>query len=309
MEQAAPTPGTKSSSRGGAAPEEVRVRPTQQGTVYLWTLGVFSMFLLGFKANLAFLLGAFALGCAGVAWALTRRGLAQLRVDRESPRRTRVGVPTPMAWVVHNDGRRTRIGIELEDRPSRGAKPVRILAEVPVVAGGGSERCEGEVVFARRGEVDLGRQPLLIGTRYPLGLFRVSGRVRAPGRILVRPVEGRITPRLRSHVRGRRPIEARQRLAQGDDVIYGVREYREGDDPRRIHWRTTARRGTLAVSEWRTEEGREAVVVLGRGTGAGTTSVAHFERAVAAAATIWRACIRERLHVTLEFGDGSPVRS
>ena len=43
---------------------------------------------------------------------------------------------------------------------------------------------------------------------------------------------------------------ARTLLRSGDDALYGVREFREGDDPRRIHWRTSARRGTVVVRQF-----------------------------------------------------------
>lgn len=309
VETQATPPGPEAPDRDGAASPEVRVRPTQQGMVYLWTLGLFSVFLLGFQANLAFLLGTFALGCAAVAWVLARRNVAGLVVARDAPRRTRVAAATPLCWRVRNLATVARVGIVLEDRPARGSQPVRILAEMPVVPARGACRCQADVRFGRRGEVDLSRQAIEVASRYPLGLFRAAGTVEVGGTLLVRPAEGRVTSRLRRLLRGRQPLETRRRIARGDDVIYGVREYREGDDPRRIHWRTSARRATLTVTEWRTEEGREAVVVLGRGAGAGGVAAQHFERAVSAAASIWRACIRERLQVTLDLGDGQPTRS
>ena len=309
VEKAALPPRPESPDRGGLASRDIVVRPTQQGTVYLWTLGLFSTFLLGFKANLAFLLGSIALGCAGVTWVLARRTLRGLQIDRDAPPRTRVGLPTPFTWTVRNPGRRARLGIELEERPVRGAHPVRVVAEMPVVHAGGDASCEAEITFGRRGDIDLGRQDISVASRFPLGLFRAAARLRVPGRLLVRAQEGRVSPLLRRRVRGRRPVEARRRFAPGDDVIYGVREYRDGDDPRRIHWRTSARRGQLAVTEWRTEEGREAVIVLGRGAGAGGSAAVHFERAVSSAATLWRACLADRMHVTLELGDGKAIQS
>lgn len=309
VEQVAKPPGPEMPDRGEAAPEAFRVRPTQQGTVYLWTLGLFSTFLLGFKANLAFLLGSIALGCAGVTWVLARRNLKGLTVDRQTPPRTQVGRPTPFRWIVHNTGSRARLGVEFEERAARGVHPVRVVAEMPVVPAGGEAQCEADLVFNRRGDMDLGRQDLTLGSRFPLGLFRGAGKLRLPARILVRAREGRVSPLLRRRVRGRRPVEARRRFAAGDDVVYGIREYREGDDPRRIHWRTSARRAQLTVTEWRTEEGREAIILLGRGAGAGGSAAVHFERAVSSAATLWRACLADRLHVTLELGDGTPIQS
>ena len=99
-----------------------------------------------------------------------------------------------------------------------------------------------------------------------------------------------------------------RKLWRGDDVIYGVREFREGDDPRRIHWRSTARRGALIVSEWRAEQGRQAVLVLGRGVAAGAPAAADFERAVSAAATTWRLLARENLRTSLVLGGRSDIR-
>jgi uncharacterized protein (DUF58 family) len=86
------------------------------------------------------------------------------------------------------------------------------------------------------------------------------------------------------------------------DRFHGLREYREGDDPRRIHWRTTARRGVRTYLEWRAEAGREVVVVLGRGETASPDADRRFERAVSVAATVMRLCARERLPARLVLG-------
>ncbi len=307
MERPQPQAGTRASEEDARTADvvPVRVRPTQQGTVYLWTIGVFSLTLLVLGENLVFLLGAFALGCGTVAWFLTRRNLRGLAFERDLPRTTTAGVPTTLTWRVRNVRGAAAVGIEVEDRPARGVKPVCLQVEFPTVPGRSSPSCSTQVIFGRRGVVDLARGGAEAWSRYPLGLFRAVVPVTAPGRITVRPREGRPTATLRERIRGRRPVDTRRRrLWQGDDVIYGVREYREGDDPRRIHWRTTARRGVVAVSEWRAEQGREAVIVLGRGFGAGPVTGADFERAVSAAATLWRLCSREHLQARLVVGRG-----
>jgi len=279
------------------------VRPTQQGTVYLWTIAVFSVTLLLLGENLVFLLGSLALGCAAVAWFLAGRNLRSVACRRATPRRTAVGAPTALTWEVTNARGTAAVGIEIEDRPARASKPVCLQVEFPSVPGHGTQAVTHSVGFGRRGVVDLSRGEATVASTFPLGLFRASCRVAVSGRLVVRPREGRPTPRLRRLVRGREPAEARQRrLWRGDDVIYGVREYREGDDPRRIHWRSTARKGALVVSEWRAEQGCEAVVVLGRGVGAGPASGADFERAVSTAATVWRLCAQEQVRADLFLG-------
>jgi uncharacterized protein (DUF58 family) len=281
-----------------------RTQPTPQGAVYLWTIGVFSLTILVLGANLVFLLGVLILGCALIAWFLARRNVRDVRVDRRLPQRTRVGASTPVEWVVENRGRRSVLGIEVEDRVARGARPVRLQLEFPHLAPGEVAAITTQLVFGRRGAVDLADAETWVWSRYPLGVFRAACVVRDDRRLLVRPAEGRVGPRLREALRGRVDQEARRRRTwRGEDVIYGVREYREGDDPRRIHWRTTARRGTLVVSQWRTEQGRECVVMLGRGASPARGHPA-FERAVSAVATIWRHCAREGLRARLVLGRG-----
>jgi len=289
-----------------AAPEgKLRTQPTQQGAIYLWTLAIFAGVMWFHHENLLFLLGTLAVGCGLTAYFLARRNLAGIVVQRDLPRRTRVGAPTPLTWRLRMRGRRAAVGVELEDRPARGLRPHCLQVDVPLVPPDREVRCETLVKFGRRGLVEFGADALEVASRWPIGLFRAETLVHARGRILVRPREGRITKQLRARLRGRAEIDARRpQVWSGDDVIYGVREFREGDDPRRIHWRTTARRGATVVSEWRSEQGHETVIVLGLAQGAGRPAQAAFERAVSCAATIWRACGRERLHARLVIGDG-----
>jgi len=81
----------------------------------------------------------------------------------------------------------------------------------------------------------------------PLGFFRTRRR---------RPPEGLavVLPRFRSLADNLRIREVESQLTviragHGND-LYGVREYRQGDSLRRIHWRASARRGELVVREF-----------------------------------------------------------
>lgn len=90
-----------------------------------------------------------------------------------------------------------------------------------------------------------------------------------------------------------------------DDVL--LREYRSGDDMRRIHWRSSAHTGSLMVR--REEPRREAIITVI----ADNRSAAHpdgpgsdtFEWVAAAAASIAMHYARERLTVRNRSSDGS----
>ena len=97
----------------------------------------------------------------------------------------------------------------------------------------------------KRGPVGASRWA--IGTSDPLGFFR--GQRPCPDAEVAL-----VLPRFASLAGRREPREleastASPRAGYGNEV-FGVREYRPGDSLRRIHWRSSARRGELVVREY-----------------------------------------------------------
>jgi len=84
------------------------------------------------------------------------------------------------------------------------------------------------------------------------GLFVARREVRAPGEITVYPRYWRIrrfplaawTPAFQTSGSARR---------RGGLEFYGLRDYRSGDSVRHVHWRSSARRGSLMVREFEQE--------------------------------------------------------
>jgi uncharacterized protein (DUF58 family) len=96
----------------------------------------------------------------------------------------------------------------------------------------------------------------------PFGLERIEQPLSAPGALLVYPrlVE---LERLFSES-GSRALDGRRLLLQrpsGFD-LHSVREYEEGESLRKVHWRSTARRGQLMVKELEDAPRDEVAVVL-----------------------------------------------
>lgn len=89
--------------------------------------------------------------------------------------------------------------------------------------------------------------PLMVRSSDPFGLAQLDRQFHATSEVMVTP---RIVPldEMRNAGGGGSRGDTRpQRLGVvgQDDVL--VREYRQGDDVRRVHWRSTARRGELMV--------------------------------------------------------------
>ncbi len=101
-------------------------------------------------------------------------------------------------------------------------------------------------------------------TRSPFGLLERRVTVPAPGELVVYPKIGRLTRRWQKIQRestetrrGRR----HDRTAQQQEY-HGLRDYRAGDSPRWIHWRTSARLGQPMVKEFEQQSEQDLAVLL-----------------------------------------------
>jgi uncharacterized protein (DUF58 family) len=81
---------------------------------------------------------------------------------------------------------------------------------------------------------------------------------------LVAPRLGRLTPRWQrlkqSSDLGTSNVARRQGLLEGD--FYGLRDWRQGDSRRWIHWRTTARRQAPVVRQFEQQRNQDLVLIL-----------------------------------------------
>jgi uncharacterized protein (DUF58 family) len=137
-----------------------------------------------------------------------------------------------------------------------------------------------------RGRYPVG--PLVVRLTDPFGLCELNRSFPSVDRLTVIPqVTVLPTVRLAGEHAGAGDSRARSVATHGEDDA-ATREYRRGDDLRRVHWRSTARTGELMVRrEEQPWESRATVVLDTRGfahRGEGPT--ASFEWAVSATASI-----------------------
>lgn len=162
----------------------------------------------------------------------------------------------------------------------------------------------------RRGRFEIG--PLKITLSDPFGISHRSREYGERSVLVVYPrIEHLAAPdKTSSRTAGDRPRRA-PTLA-GED-FFGVREYQTGDDPRKVHWRSTARLGTLMVREDEAGGGERTTIFLDDRDGAYSGSDG-FEHAVEAAASVVALYARFGSPIRLtraggeevEFGRGSP---
>ncbi len=131
---------------------------------------------------------------------------------------------------------------------------------LPALARGGSGRLRYELAPQRRGRHELG--PLRVHVADPFGLTRYSTIVPGTAGFValtrITPLTGNV-----SAPEGEESSDLATLVVAGSgEPSSTVREYRHGDDPRRIHWTASARTGDLLVRVEEQASADRAVLVL-----------------------------------------------
>ncbi len=234
----------------------------------LFYLTMVTAFVATPYSNLFFLLLAFlTLAWLSSAWSTPRnlRGVAAKAVAFE---------PLPA-------GSEQQLSIELETLRSPGRR--RFQIEVVVELAEGARACGQIAVLDGRATLSLRVPPLArglyevrgawIASSYPLGILEARTALAGVDELVVYPVPAeRGDPRGGAGGRGAADTLAEvlgETLAsQGDLQPAGLRDFTERDELRSVHWRATARRGTLVVREWEGGGGRGLELQLDRRTDA-----------------------------------------
>jgi uncharacterized protein (DUF58 family) len=124
-----------------------------------------------------------------------------------------------------------------------------------------------------------------LSSLFPLGLFLKGVRHRLDLDVLVFP---ELFPASAVEIESAGEIgDGAPRRAVWGHELHGMRSFRQGDDPRGIHWKQTARTGRLVFVERQAESGRRLSILLDNGVGrVGDAATAErFEGLVSEAAT------------------------
>jgi uncharacterized protein (DUF58 family) len=201
------------------------------------------------------------------------------------PARVPVGIPARVTLRLANLSRLPTGTLLLEDRLpfALGSRPRLVLERL------GGQRASTVAYTVRaevRGKYEVG--PLVVRMTDPFGLCEITRSFTSVTHLTVVPqVVGLPNVRLTGEFAGRGDSRARSVAVHGDDDI-ATREYRHGDDLRRVHWRSTARKGELMVRREEQPWESQATVLLDtrRAGHRGDGPAASFEWAVSAAASI-----------------------
>ncbi|MDQ2790938.1 MAG: DUF58 domain-containing protein [Pseudonocardiales bacterium] len=228
---------------------------------------------------------------------------AKLRADRDLvPSRITVGGDCQVHLTLHGTGRLGgRLLLEDVVPPALGSRYRAVMARLPR---SGAVKLSYPLRPVQRTVHSVG--PLIVRITDPLGLAEYRPTLAGHNRLIVIPAVVSLSGLPAGGELGNgEAAGGRVGIGPGQDAVV-VRSYRQGDDLRKVHWRTSARRDELMVrvEEW-PERGGATVLLDHRNAahrGSGPTS--SLEYAVSLAASAYAHLRQHGQQVRLVTADG-----
>lgn len=278
------------------------IRPTLEGIAFIVFTLMVGFAAMNTAAQLLYVMFALMCGFLVLSAVLANRNFRGLTVARDAPRIAEANTPVSVTIAVTSRKRLTpSFSIRAADLHESGiAVGTAFFAAIP--AGETVERTY-RCRFPRRGLYRFSEMQLR--TRFPFSLIERCSRRAMPAEILVLPPVIDVDALMQEAASELGERELPKRGMGGG--LHNIRDHQQGDSRRDIHWKVSARLGTLMVREYEAEEHRRAEVILDNRLpaepAAGTQD--DFERAVilAGSAIKW---LCERGHaVSLRTGSGT----
>ncbi|MEN9214802.1 MAG: DUF58 domain-containing protein [Gloeomargarita sp. DG02_3_bins_56] len=201
--------------------------------------------------NLLYLLFGMLLSLMITSGVLSEEVMKGISIERQLPAQIFAGVPALVTLKVHNRKRRIpSFSITITDRIAGITAPGNYFLKVDARR---TAQVSYRLTFPRRGWWTV--QGYEISTRFPFDLFCKVRVIHQPVSVLVYPALGQ--PPSLSFLslvgQGSRP----QVQAGGEGEFLSLRDFRTGDDARRIHWKASARRDTWLLRDLERQDSEE----------------------------------------------------
>ncbi len=215
----------------------IYILPTRAGLVFAVVVFMLLIGSLNYANNMGFVLTFTLTGLGLVAMHHCHRNLAGLTLSFSGSQPVFAGETAQLAFVINNESPVYRSQI---DAGLNGA--VDVCGDIEP-----DGRAQFQLPLQTRSRGWLTCPRIRVSTTYPLGLFRAWAWVYMDIRTLVYPRPVAAANPVFSAV-DEAGISGQQQ--NGDDEFSGLREYRHGDPPKSIAWKSAAALGELLVKEY-----------------------------------------------------------
>jgi uncharacterized protein (DUF58 family) len=275
------------------------IKPTRDGWWCLLVSVALGVAAINTGNNLLYLLVSALLALIVVSGILSEQSMRGLDLTGVAPDEIYAGQPALLgATIANRKGWFTSysLTVELLAAEARALESTSRFIYVRRVEAGRERLVTWEETLPRRGRHRL--TGVRITTRFPFGLFVKAARPALADEVVVfpavRPVSAESLRRL-----GESGEASARRRGRGND-LYNLRGYRAGDDPRFIHWRSSAKTEGLMVRELEADTSQNTRLVL---VGRGRRGAETLERGLSEAASLAVALVRAGAGVELAGPD------
>ncbi len=236
-------------NRSRAPRRTAGLRFSRGSWLYLTSTILIGVVSIDTDANLLLILFGLLAGSAVVSLLAGWVSLRSVEVTRVAPDGVMAGQPFEVRYQITNRQRWLGVfSLQMTDAVESNGDPPAFEAFIPHLPAGRTVSLELLRSCPHRGRLDFNR--VVLATRFPFGLITKFASVSIPQSTIVYPTLGTVRERRwRTRHWTDAAHDGRPMNRRGEDEFYGLREYRAGDNPRRIHWRRSARAGTLLVRE------------------------------------------------------------
>lgn len=253
---------------------------TREGWIFIGGTIAIGLAALNTGHNLFYLIFAMLVSMVAVSGLLSERQVREIVAERRLPSEVFARAPTPLEIRLRNRNRKRSVyGIRVQDGVDGELR--RLVGFVGRLDPGAERTFHSLWTFPRRGRYRF--RSIRLMTRFPFGLFEKVRIVPILDDLLVFPALGEGSGRAGLSDEG---VSDMRRSRLGEEMIH-LRPFRDEDDPRRIHWRVSARVGELIVQDQGQHLNRPVVVFLDTRGPAGES----FEKAVGLAASLLREAV------------------
>ncbi|MFH0962486.1 MAG: DUF58 domain-containing protein [Planctomycetota bacterium] len=277
------------------------IRVTRFGYAFLALSLLIGVAALNTGANLLYLMFGVFLSMVLVSGVSATVGLSRLRFRRHLPAEIYAGDEFLVKLDVTNGKRVFPVmGLLVRDSPEDLGKDVDAKGFVMKIGPRGTGTIRYVARIDRRGAFTFDR--LAISTRFPFGIVEILFDIPMADEVVVLPRLGQLRETVLVEAeRSDENLAKRAWLRGIEESFKGLRDFREGDNPRHIHWKTSAKHGKLLLREFDRREERNVCIffdtyVGSRGDGALAET---FERAVSFVATVLAELARQGYEICL----------
>lgn len=290
-----------------------QLRP--EGAVFLLVAVVCGLWSIGANtwSNIPLLMSLILLSLWLLAMWQGTRSLRGLRVRRSHIERVFANENLTVTLSLANFSAWPAAGLAISEQlerddsviPGAAPEPPRPGARLPAAYGGAfvtlvpgkvQERIKYNLAVRRRGLYRFGET--VIESAFPMGFFHSVALRRAPTRLIVYPRLGELDTAFFKELEVSLEFLRRARPSRAEEDFRGLREYRQGDNPKWIHWHSSARLDTTLVKEFEEPQAKRVLLLIDTNLQRlGVQRFAAFEQALSCAGTVVRDLARRGCEV------------